>query len=44
MAHGEEQSIRVLPSLSGGMNPNVGSRTGSVTVRSNPYRSAIGPQ
>ena len=33
MAQGEEQSMRILPSWSGGMKEKVGSRLGLTTVR-----------
>ena len=44
IANGEEQSIRIFPSQSSGMNRNVGSTAGFTTVRFRPYRSAIGSQ
>ena len=36
IAYGEEQSIRILPSQSSVMKPNVGSTSGLTTVRSSP--------
>ena len=36
MAQGLEQSIRIFPSWSTGMKPNVGSSAGFTTVRSSP--------
>ena len=44
IANGDEQSMRILPSWSSGMNPKVGSTTGFTTVRSRPYAAAMGSQ
>ena len=44
MAYGDEQSMRILPSLSRVMNEKVGSTTGFTTSRAMRYRSAIGAQ
>ena len=44
IAHGLEQSIRILPSRSSVMNRQVGSTSGLTTVRSSRCASAIAPQ
>ena len=44
IAYGDDGSIRILPSQSRVMNPNVGSTAVFTTVRSSPYRSAIARQ
>ena len=44
IACGEEQSMRIRPSQSSGMKPNVGSTMSLTTSSSTPYRSAIGRQ
>jgi hypothetical protein len=44
MADGEEQSIRILPSLSTVMKAKEGSTMSLVMVRFSPYISAIGSQ
>ena len=44
IADGDEQSIRILPSQSSVMKPNVLSTSGFTTVRSSPYRAPISPQ
>ena len=44
MAFGEEQSIRILPSVSSVMNAHCGSTAGLTTVRSSLWYSAISGQ
>ena len=44
MAYGDEQSMRILPSLSTVMKPKVGSTFGLTTSIFSPYRSAMGAQ